>query len=311
LPGLRSRLRTARRAFPILFLAAALRHQALTLVEPYLDADLTVGRVRFGEPVVDVGAQRLQRQLAVQVPLGAGDLGAVQAAGYAHLDAAGAEAQRRLHRLAHRAAEGDALFELHRHRLGDELRVEFRLLAFLGVDEDVAAGLLLDFLLQLVDFRPLAADDDPRPRGVDVDLEPVDRALGLDLGDAGVREALLQALAQRQILVQQLRVLTVRVPARTPRLVETEAEPKRVNLLAHCYSFVSFCCCFFDGVVADFSARSRFGRGASAPGVVPTATTRSGRSETCTVRCVVRFRTRKARPIGAGRTRLADGPWLA
>src|SRR5258705_803584 len=36
-----------------------------------------------------------------------------------------------------------------------------------------------------------------------------------------------------------------------------------------------------------------------------------GRSATCTVRCAVRLTTRYARPIGAGRTRLADGPWLA
>src|SRR4029077_3315686 len=68
---------------------------------------------------------------------------------------------------------------------------------------------------------------------------------------------------------------------------------------------------FFDGVVADFIARARFGRGASAPGVVPTATTFSGRSDTCTVRCAVRFSVRNARPMGAGRTRLADGPWFA
>src|SRR5262249_38985876 len=111
-----------------------------------------------------------------------------------------------------------------------------------------------------------------------------------------------------------------------PRLVEAEAETKRVNLLAHSLSFFprrprkgppyfSFLACaafsFLLGVVADFSARARFGRGASAPGAVPTATTFSARSATCTVRCAVRFSTRNARPIGAGRTRLADGPWFA
>src|SRR5678816_45522 len=60
----------------------------------------------------------------------------------------------------------DAFFELHRHRFGDELGVELRLLDLLDVDEDLAIGPLLDFLLQLVDFRPLAADDDTRPGGV-------------------------------------------------------------------------------------------------------------------------------------------------
>jgi hypothetical protein len=41
------------------------------------------------------------------------------------------------------------------------------------------------------------------------------------------------------------------------------------------------------------------------------ATTFSGRSETRTVRCAVRFSTRNARPMGAGRTRFCAGPWLA
>src|SRR4051812_33804512 len=104
----RARLRPTWRPLAVLFLASALRHEALALVQPHLDPDLAVGRVRFGKAVIDVGPQRLQRQLPVQVPLGPRDLGAVQAAGDPHLDAAGAEAQRRLDRLAHRAAEGDA-----------------------------------------------------------------------------------------------------------------------------------------------------------------------------------------------------------
>src|SRR6185369_8838083 len=233
-------------------------------------------------------------QLPVQVPLGPRDFGAVQAAGDANLDAAGAEPQGRFDGLAHRSAERHALLELHRHRLGDQLRVELGLLDLLDVDEDLAVGPLLDLLLELVDFRPLAADDDPRARGVDVDLQPVDRALGLDLRDAGVREPLLEGRAQRQILVQQLRVVAVGVPARPPRLVEPEPESDRMNFLAHGYSF-AFSEAFFDGVVADFCARARLGRGASVPGA-PTATTFCGRSETCTLMCAVRFSTRNARP---------------
>src|SRR5207237_10586981 len=41
------------------------------------------------------------------------------------------------------------------------------------------------------------------------------------------------------------------------------------------------------------------------------ATTRGARSATRTVRCAVRFTTRKARPMGAGRIRFCDGPWFA
>src|SRR4051812_21339256 len=79
---------------PVLFIAAGPGNQALTLVEPHLHADLAVGRARFGKAVVDVGAQRLQRQLPVQIPLRSRDFGAVEAAGDAHLDAARAETQR-------------------------------------------------------------------------------------------------------------------------------------------------------------------------------------------------------------------------
>jgi len=46
------------------------------------------------------------------------------------------------------------------------------------------------------------------------------------------------------------------------------------------------------------------------PGVLGVAMI-AGRSDTCTVRCAVRFTMRNARPIGAGRIRFCDGPWFA
>src|SRR6185503_5500955 len=101
-------------------------------------------------------------------------------------------------------------------------------------------GPLLDLLLQLVDLGPLAADDDAGPRGVDVDLQLVGGALGFDLGDARVSEPLLQRGPQLEILVQQLGVVAIGVPARSPRLVEPEPESVRMNLLAHCCSFTPF-----------------------------------------------------------------------
>src|SRR3954447_12420358 len=191
----------------VLFLTAGPRPEPLALVQPDLHANLAVGGVCLGKAVIDVRAQRLERQLPVEVPLGTRDLGAVQPAGDPYFDAAGAEAQCRFDGLAHRAPERHALLELHGHRLGDELRIELRLLDLLDVDEDLAARPLLDLLLQLVDFRALPADDDARPAGVDVDLELVRRALGLDLRDARVGEPSLQVLAKRDVLVQELRVL--------------------------------------------------------------------------------------------------------
>src|SRR5207237_9752905 len=151
---------------------------------------------------------------------------------HTHLAVPPPEGHRPSYRLPHPPPERHALFQLHRHRFADELRLELGLLDLLDVDEDLAVGALLDFLLQLVDFRPLAADDDARARGEDVDLQLVRRALGFDPRDARVRAPLLQVLPQGEILVQQLGVVAVRVPARAPGLVETEPESVRVNLLA-------------------------------------------------------------------------------
>src|SRR5260221_1547618 len=127
-------------------------------------------------------------------------------------------------------------------------------------------------------------------RRENVSLQLFNGALGNHLGDSGAREKLMESPAQLQIRVNHFGVIATGLPARPPRLVEAEAKSERVNLLPHDYSFAFLA--FGDGVVADFCARARFGRGASAPGVVATATTLSGRSDTCTVRCAVRFSTR-------------------
>src|SRR5262249_31759221 len=62
-------------------LPAVLGLVLLAAVDPGLDPDLSVGRVRLGEAVVDVGLERVEREAALLVPLRAGDLGAVQASG--------------------------------------------------------------------------------------------------------------------------------------------------------------------------------------------------------------------------------------
>ena len=54
--------------------------QHFALVDPDLDADAAEGGERFDVRVVDVGAQRVQRHLAVEVALDARDLRAAQAA---------------------------------------------------------------------------------------------------------------------------------------------------------------------------------------------------------------------------------------
>src|SRR4030095_451862 len=201
--------------------------------------DDAVRGARLGEPVVDLRPERVEREPPLEGPLRARDLSAGQTPADADLDPLGAEALARFHRLAHRAPERDALLELHRDRLADELGVDLRLVDLEDVDEDVPLRPLLDVVLEAVHLGALAADDDSRARGQDVDLELVRRPLDLDRRHAGVTEALLERLAEGQVLVEQLRVLPRGVPARAPGLVEADAEPVRVDLVTHRYLFAA------------------------------------------------------------------------
>src|SRR5260370_100669 len=97
------------------------RRQDVATVDPTLHPDHAVGGAGFRKTVVDIGAQRVQRQTSLQVPFRARDFVAVQPAGDTHLDSFTAEAQRRIHRLAHRSAEAHALFQLQRDRLRNQL----------------------------------------------------------------------------------------------------------------------------------------------------------------------------------------------
>ena len=165
---------------------------------------------------------------------------------------------------------------------------------------------------------------------MDVDLQLVGSPLGLDLRDTGVGEPLLQIGAQRQILVQQLRVVAVGEPARLPRLVEPEPEPYGWTFLTRFLLIPNPNRYFFFGAADFFAGVARFRAGAFASpagaalfAFAPPAfalprfgeaghrtTMTFGRSATCTVRCAVRFTTRNARPWVQGECASSTGPGL-
>src|SRR3989442_14152651 len=207
--------------------------QDLALEDPHLDADRPGRRVRGGQAVVDVGADRVQRHAAVAIPLAARDLAAAQPARAGDADAVGAQAQRGRHRLLHGAAERDALLQLERDVLGDELRVELRMDDLLDVEVDLLGRARLQLVLQLLDLGALATDDDARPRGEDRDPRAVGRALDVDLRDAGVVELVLDEAPALDVLVQEGGVILRRKPARRPRARAAEAEADRMRLLTH------------------------------------------------------------------------------
>src|SRR5262249_35862698 len=152
-------------------------------------------------------AQRVQGQPALEIPLGPRDFRSVQAATHADLDSFCAESQSRIDRLSHGAAESDALFQLHRNRFGDELRIEFRSVDFLDVDVDLAIRPLLDVGFQLVDFSALAADDDAGTRRVNRDAKLVRHPLHFDVAYTGMAKLLFEIALQLEIFMQQAAVI--------------------------------------------------------------------------------------------------------
>src|ERR1700735_37128 len=165
-------------------IAALLLLVDVPAVNPGLDADDAVGGVRLGKTVIDVGAQGVQRQTTLEIPLGAGDLVSVETTGDADLDALAAGAESRVDRFAHGATEADALLELERNVLGDKLSVELGLVDLEDVDKHLARCPLLDIGLELVDLCAFAADDDARTRRANDQAQLVSWALNLDRTDA-------------------------------------------------------------------------------------------------------------------------------
>jgi len=179
----------------------------------------------------------MQRQPPLQIPLRTRDFVAVQPSAYANFNSLAPEAQRRIDRLAHRAPEAYALFQLQRDRFRHQLRVQFGLVHFLDVDKNVfAPGALLQIGLELVDLRALAPDDDPGPRRLDDDAQLVARPLNLDGAHARRLELVLQLGLQLDVFVQLFVVIPLGKPARLPRLGEAEAETIRMDFLSHCFS---------------------------------------------------------------------------
>src|SRR5690606_25292190 len=135
-----------------------------------------------GGPVIDVGAQRMQRHAALAIPLGARDVGAAEAAADVHPDTAGAHADRRLHGALHGTAEGHTTLELLGNALGDERSIGLGLAHLDDVDVDLAVGELLHLGAVLVDIGALLANYNARTGSVNGHPALPVRTLDDDLG---------------------------------------------------------------------------------------------------------------------------------
>src|ERR1700731_4079229 len=204
------------------------------LEDPDLDAAGAERRERGRDPVVDIGAQRVQRHPALAIPFHPRDFGAAETARAVDTNALGAETHRRLHRALHGAAERDTALELLRDRFGDQRGVEFGLADLDDVDDDVGRGDIGNTLAQLVDVGALLADHDAGTRRVDRHAALLVRTLDHNPGDGRLLQFLVQDLADFDILVQQLAVFVLAgEPTGIPRPVDAETQADWIDLLTH------------------------------------------------------------------------------
>src|SRR5581483_10616066 len=133
------------------------RHD-LALEHPDFHAAGAVCRLLRLLAEIDLGAERVQRNAALAVPLHAGDFSTAQTAAAVDADAQSTQAHRRLHRALHGAAEGDPALELLGDVLGDQLGVDLGLPDLDDVQADFRARHLGEVAAGLLDVRTLLAD---------------------------------------------------------------------------------------------------------------------------------------------------------
>ena len=119
----------------------------LAAIDPTLHSDYSISRSRFGESVLDIRAQCVQRQAPLQIPLRARDFISIEAATYSHLDPFAAETQSGVYRLAHSPTEAHALFQLQGNRFRDQLGIQF------VAHEDAYAARMVEQLCYIERYR--------------------------------------------------------------------------------------------------------------------------------------------------------------
>src|SRR4029079_514284 len=207
----------------------------LALVDPALHADAAERRAGLVEAVVDVRAQRVQRHAAVVVHLRARHLRAAEAAGDLDLAALRARAHGARERALHGAPEGDAVDQLLRDGLGDELRVQLGALDLEDVDLDRLAREPMQVTAQRVDLRTGLADHDAGPRGVDVDLRLRGVLADRDVRQARVRELVGDVVADAHVLDQEVGEVALVEPVRLPVVDVANPHGLWMDLLTHAF----------------------------------------------------------------------------
>ena len=128
------------------------------------------------------------------------------------------------------AAVAHAAFDLTGDAVSDDGGIDLGALHLEDVDLDILLGDLLQLFLQLVDLLAALADDDTRTGSVDGDGDELQGALDDDAGEAGLREAASQVLADLIILGDLLGVIAAD-PVGVPTTGDTDTVADRIGFI--------------------------------------------------------------------------------
>src|SRR5262249_37663295 len=116
-----------------------------------------------------------------------------------------------------------------------KLCVKLRLVHLDDVDEHLAVGALAELSLELLNFRTLAPDHNARTGGANQEAQLVAWTLDFHRAHAGSLQLVAQLSLELHVFYQELVVVTLAEPARTPRFVHSQPESIRMDFLSHAF----------------------------------------------------------------------------
>src|SRR5579863_5395750 len=213
---------------------ASLLSGIITEIDPHLHADRADRRLGDGKAVIDVPLQRRQGDRTSNCFLLPRHLGAPQAPRQLDFDAVSSGIHHLIQRALERPPKTSPLHQLLGHVFRNEHGTAMGVVDLDNFQFHSAAGQVLEFRLQTVDFLSFAADDDSRPGRVEMDDDLVPRPLDFDFRNAGKLILRFHEVADFEVLDQEVAILFLAgKPTAPPGFNDTDAIAGRIYFLSH------------------------------------------------------------------------------
>jgi len=205
----------------------------VALVDPALDPDGADRCAGSRLAIINIGAQRVERHATLPVPLAPAHVGAPEASLGLNPYSKSTRLHGGLNGSLHSPTECHPPLQLVGDAASKELGVGLGILHLDHVQFHRMSGDLVQTGPQAVCLNTAAADHHSRTGGVDINLNLFADTLDLDSGHGTAQQLTIQVVANLRVLVDEIGVALVGMPAGFPIGGYAEAEAVWVNLLAH------------------------------------------------------------------------------